>query len=74
MKSQNEIEKINQFLCMVSPPVIAQVKMLLQSAGLTVIPTLLTCFGWLYVIDSANKALRTPRPFTMAKFGKLEVM
>ncbi|MHC4270853.1 MAG: hypothetical protein ACYST2_00910 [Planctomycetota bacterium] len=36
MKSQNEIEKINQFLCMVSPPVIAHVKMLLQSAGLTV--------------------------------------
>ena len=36
MQNQNEISRINRFLCMVSPIVIGQVKMILQSAGLQV--------------------------------------
>lgn len=36
MQDQNEISRINRFLCMVSPIVIGQVKMILQSAGLKV--------------------------------------
>ena len=36
MQDQNEISRINRFLCMVSPIVIGQVKMILQSAGLQV--------------------------------------
>ena len=36
MQDQNEISRINRFLRMVSPIVIGQVKMILQSAGLKV--------------------------------------
>ena len=36
MQDRNELSKINRFLCMVSPIVIAQVKRILQSAGLQV--------------------------------------
>ena len=36
MRNQNEITKINHFLCSVSPVIIRQVKMLLQSTGLEV--------------------------------------
>lgn len=36
MRNQNEITKINHFLCLVSPVIIRQVKMLLQSAGMEV--------------------------------------
>ena len=36
MQDRNEISRINRFLCMVSPIVIGQVKMILQSAGLKV--------------------------------------
>lgn len=36
MQNQNEITKINHFLCLVSPIVMGQVKMILQSTGLEV--------------------------------------
>ena len=36
MQDHNELTRINRFLCMVSPIVIGQVKMILQSAGLQV--------------------------------------
>jgi len=36
MHNQNEITKINRFLFLVSPIIVAQVKMLLQSAGMEV--------------------------------------